>query len=135
MKIAQYHIAWTLSICVLALHVKIDPVCAEVKPNSIFSDNAVLQRGVAVPVCGTANDGDKITVEFAGQKVSTVAQGGQWRVLLQPTKANAAPQYVTEAAARGDLTLTVSANGTIQPTRAINIGSGYRTKTFKTLDV
>ncbi len=37
--------------------------------------------------------------------------------------ANAVPQYVTEAAARGNLTLTVSANGTIQPTRAINIGS------------
>ena len=95
MKIAQYRIVWILSICALAPQFKIDPVCAEVKPNSIFSDNAVLQRGVAVPVCGTANDGDKITVEFAGQKVSTVAQGGQWRVLLQPTKANAAPQTMT----------------------------------------
>lgn len=35
----------------------------------------------------------------------------------------AAPRYTTVAAVRGDLTLTVTANGTIQPTRSINIGS------------
>ncbi|OYU44667.1 MAG: efflux transporter periplasmic adaptor subunit [Burkholderiales bacterium PBB4] len=33
------------------------------------------------------------------------------------------PLFVTQAAERGNLTLTVSANGTIQPTRSINIGS------------
>ncbi|NTV97455.1 MAG: efflux RND transporter periplasmic adaptor subunit, partial [Thiobacillus sp.] len=37
--------------------------------------------------------------------------------------ANAAPSYITQPAARGDLTLTVTANGTVQPTRSINIGS------------
>jgi HlyD family secretion protein len=37
--------------------------------------------------------------------------------------ANATPSYSTQAVARGNLTLTVTANGTIQPTRAINIGS------------
>jgi HlyD family secretion protein len=37
--------------------------------------------------------------------------------------ANAAPGFTTQAAARGNLTLTVTANGTIQPTRSINIGS------------
>jgi HlyD family secretion protein len=31
--------------------------------------------------------------------------------------------YTTQPATRGDLTLTVTANGTIQPTRSINIGS------------
>lgn len=36
---------------------------------------------------------------------------------------NAAPVYTTHAAALGNLTLTVTANGTIQPTRSINIGS------------
>lgn len=33
------------------------------------------------------------------------------------------PSYVTEAAAKGNLTLTVTANGTLQPTRTVNIGS------------
>ena len=37
--------------------------------------------------------------------------------------ASAAPRYSTQAAARGNLTLIVTANGTIQPTRSINIGS------------
>jgi HlyD family secretion protein len=37
--------------------------------------------------------------------------------------ANAAPSYTTQAVARGDLTLTVTANGTVQPTRSINMGS------------
>ncbi|MFZ6673533.1 efflux RND transporter periplasmic adaptor subunit [Undibacterium sp. Xuan67W] len=37
--------------------------------------------------------------------------------------ANALPAYTTQAVARGNLTLTVTANGTIQPTRSINIGS------------
>ena len=35
----------------------------------------------------------------------------------------AQPSYVTEAVGRGDITLTVSANGTVQPTRSVNIGS------------
>jgi HlyD family secretion protein len=35
----------------------------------------------------------------------------------------AAPSYTTQTVARGDLTLTVTANGTIQPTRTISIGS------------
>jgi len=37
--------------------------------------------------------------------------------------AAAAPSYVTQPAARGNLTLTVTANGTLQPTRTLAIGS------------
>ena len=37
--------------------------------------------------------------------------------------ANAAPSYSTQTVARGNLTLTVTANGTLQPTRSISIGS------------
>lgn len=36
---------------------------------------------------------------------------------------NNAPVFVTEALRTGELTLTVSANGTLQPTRAVNVGS------------
>ena len=38
-------------------------------------------------------------------------------------QASATPSYVTEAVRKGNLTLSVSANGTLQPTRAVNIGS------------
>ncbi len=36
---------------------------------------------------------------------------------------NQAPRYATEPVSRGNLTLTVGANGTLQPTRTVNIGS------------
>lgn len=36
---------------------------------------------------------------------------------------DAAPVYVTEPVTQGDLNLSVSANGTLQPTRTVNIGS------------
>jgi HlyD family secretion protein len=51
-----------------------------------------------------------------------LAAGGFWYWQARKT-ANAAPSYNTQVVARGKLTLTVMANGTIQPTRSINIGS------------
>lgn len=60
---------------------------AEVKPNVLFTDGAVLQRGQAVPVWGTAKDGEKVTVEIAGQTATTTAQGGKWKVELKPLEA------------------------------------------------
>jgi sialate O-acetylesterase len=65
-------------------------VQAEVRLHPTFSDHAVLQRGLKVPVWGTANDGEKVTVEFAGQKRTAVATNGQWMVTLSRLKANAA---------------------------------------------
>ncbi|QTN33888.1 sialate O-acetylesterase [Akkermansiaceae bacterium] len=60
---------------------------AEVKPNPLFTDGAVLQRGQAVPIWGTAKDGEKVSVEFAGQKAETTAKGGKWSVSLKPLEA------------------------------------------------
>ncbi len=60
---------------------------AEVKPNSLFTDGAVLQRDQAIPVWGTARDGEEITVELSDQKVSTTAENGTWRVNLKPLAA------------------------------------------------
>ena len=52
----------------------------------LFTDNAVLQRGVPLPVMGTAEDG-KITVSLAGKTLTTTAKGGTWRVVFEPMKA------------------------------------------------
>jgi HlyD family secretion protein len=54
--------------------------------------------------------------------LALLAGGGVWWWLAAKA-ANAAPSYTTQAVARGNLTLTVTANGTIQPTRSISIGS------------
>ena len=61
---------------------------ADVRLARIFSDHAVLQRGKPVPVWGTAEPGERVTVEFRGQKISTVARdNGEWRVTLKPMPA------------------------------------------------
>ncbi|MFM8470798.1 MAG: sialate O-acetylesterase [Limisphaerales bacterium] len=61
---------------------------ADVKLPVIFSDHMVLQRDQKVPVWGWADEGEKVTVEFAGQKVDATAQGGKWTVSLAPLKAS-----------------------------------------------
>jgi sialate O-acetylesterase len=56
----------------------------------VFGDNMVLQRSQRVPVWGKAKSGEKITVEFAGQSVSTEAgEDGKWRVDLESLEAEA----------------------------------------------
>ena len=52
-----------------------------------------------------------------------LAVGGGTIYWQQSQQRSAAPSYVTEPASKGDLTLTVTANGTLQPTRSVNIGS------------
>ena len=61
---------------------------AKVKPNSLFSDNVVLQRGVIVSVWGIADEGENVSVVFNGQQVSTVTKNGKWLVQLAPMQAN-----------------------------------------------
>ena len=57
-----------------------------------FRDNAVLQRGMRVPVWGWAEPGVKVTVAFAGQTSSTVtSKSGKWMLSLDPLNANSKP--------------------------------------------
>ncbi len=59
---------------------------------------------------------------WAGVVLALLIAGGIWLWLARQAQ-NAAPSYNTQIVARGNLTLTVTANGTIQPTRTISIGS------------
>ncbi len=79
---------------------------AEVKLNPLFSDHAVLQRGIAVPIWGTAKAGEKVAVAFAGQTVfATAGADGRWLVKLAPLPASATPQVLTVKATN---TLTIN---------------------------
>lgn len=60
---------------------------ADVKLHGLFTDHMVLQRNTAVPVWGWAEEGERVTVEFRGQKVSTTAKDGRWMVKLKKLKA------------------------------------------------
>lgn len=77
------------------------PLHGELKINSLFTDGVVLQRGQPLRVWGTARDGERITVEFAGQKVVTAAADGKWRVDLASMKEG------------GPLTMTISGDQVI----------------------
>lgn len=59
---------------------------------------------------------------WLGVAALALAGGGIYAWQLQK-QASAAPVYVTEEVKTGDLTLSVSANGTLQPTRLVTIGS------------
>jgi sialate O-acetylesterase len=68
---------------------------------TMFSDNAVLQRGMAVPVFGTAAPGTNVTVTFNDQQKSTNASpDGKWQVELDP---------MTTLATPGDMVITSGA--------------------------
>jgi HlyD family secretion protein len=61
-------------------------------------------------------------VLWGGVLLVLLASGGLW-YWQESRIADAAPSYTTQTVGRGNLTLTVTANGTLQPTRSINIGS------------
>lgn len=71
---------------------------------AVFGDHMVLQQGRPVPVWGSAQPGERVTVEFAGQRREARADaGGAWRVTLGPLEASAQPRAMTvRGAAEGD---------------------------------
>src|SRR5262249_35232855 len=75
---------------------------ADVKLPQLISDSMVLQQGIAVPLWGWADEGESVTVQFQGQKVTAAARDGKWVVRLKPLKAG------------GPFTLTVSGKNKIE---------------------
>jgi len=75
---------------------KTDAVPAEIKLSSLFADHMVLQRGMAVPVWGTAGPEQKVTVEVAGKKASTRAdKDGAFTAKLPKLTASDTPVTMT----------------------------------------
>ena len=98
-----------LPVRVIALFIAIaffpGSLLAEVKLASPFTSHMVLQRDAKVPVWGTAESGETVTVEFAGQKESAKADAdGKWRVDLKPMEGSAESR-----------TFTVTGSKTAQP--------------------
>ena len=96
MKQSKYLIRFSL-----ALSLSISCLSAAVQPNSLFSDGAVLQQGIPIPVWGKANEGEKVTVQLNAQTATTVAKDGKWMVRLTPQSAG------------GPYTLSISGENTV----------------------
>jgi hypothetical protein len=58
----------------------------------VFGDNMVLQRNRPVPVWGSADPGEAVSVSFGGQEKTTVADaGGWWKIFLDRLPASDRP--------------------------------------------
>lgn len=74
----------------------------ELKFNSLFCDNAVLQRDMPVSIFGTSEPSEKITVEFANQSVVCKADAsGNWLAVLAPMKADCRGKTLAAKSAGG----------------------------------
>ncbi|MEI6196859.1 MAG: sialate O-acetylesterase, partial [Verrucomicrobiota bacterium] len=79
---------------------------AELRLAGVFGDHMILQRNMSVPVWGWTVPGEKVEVEFAGQKKSAGADAtGKWMVKLDAMPAS------TESR-----TLTVTGSGVVHKT-------------------
>lgn len=77
--------------------------------NRLFSDHMVLQQSTTVPVWGWADPGDKITVRFGDQTVSTVTnEDGEWRADFAPLEASSKPALLRVTSNAYDGVITIS---------------------------
>jgi sialate O-acetylesterase len=71
---------------------------ADVKLPAVLSDHMVLQQQMSVPVWGTADAGEEVTVTFGQQKQTAKAgPDGKWAVKLSPLQASDKPAELTVA--------------------------------------
>jgi len=70
-----------------------DDAQARLRVHHVFDHHMVLQRDKPVRVWGWAKPGEKIVVEFAGQKKTTTTDAeGNWAVQLDPLEASSQPR-------------------------------------------
>ncbi|HRJ71408.1 MAG TPA: sialate O-acetylesterase [Terrimicrobiaceae bacterium] len=94
---------WAAALLVLPL----GSAPAAVKPNSLFTDHMVLQQGQPVPVWGTADPGEKVSVAFGGQAEASATAGadGRWMAVLPPLAMSRTP---AELVIRGENEIRIS---------------------------
>jgi len=77
---------------------------ADVSLPKLFTDHAVLQRGVEVPVWGWATPGEEVSVNIAGQShITKAGKDGKWQLRLQPREAGGP----FEMTVKGENTITL----------------------------
>ncbi|MBN1292070.1 MAG: sialate O-acetylesterase [Candidatus Latescibacteria bacterium] len=96
------HIFSLYTTLFLLLCTGISNLHADVRLPAIIGHHMVIQRDQKIPVWGWANPGERVTVEFNGQRKSTSAtSNGRWIVELAPLKAG------------GPYEMTIQGNNTI----------------------
>ena len=82
-----------ISVYLFSVFISTWPLLADVSLPKILSSDMVLQREQPVAIFGKADPEEKITVQFNGQeKHATADADGEWKLFLDPMKANAEGQ-------------------------------------------
>jgi sialate O-acetylesterase len=77
----------------LFLSLLLQTAIAKPVPAGLFTDHAVLQQGRPLPIWGTADAGEKISVDFGGKTYATTAGAdGKWQVALDSLTATSEPR-------------------------------------------
>lgn len=96
----------------LFLVMALSPLClnaAELKLSRLFSDHMVLQRDKPVPVWGWANANEQVTVSFADQRKTAMADSqGHWVIRLDAMQASEVARELTVQATDPARKLTVT---------------------------
>ena len=89
MKTTRLHHRLATGLSALLFAAVLTPsLSAAVVLNPLFGDHAVIQSGDNVPVWGTADEGEKVTVRLGGQEASAVTTQGRWEVRFNGLKAS-----------------------------------------------
>jgi len=82
------------------------PTFADLRLSPVFTDHAVLQRDVAVPIWGRATANVDVAVHFGDRAATTKSDAdGRWSLELAPMPASVAPREVEITAGSDRLTL------------------------------
>ncbi|MEN0035811.1 MAG: sialate O-acetylesterase, partial [Cellvibrio sp.] len=80
------------------------PALADVTLPRLLSDGAILQRDKPLMIWGWADEGEKVTVNFAGKEKSTSAVDGKWKVTFPARKAGG--PYELKVSGKNQITRT-----------------------------
>ncbi|HVS72838.1 MAG TPA: sialate O-acetylesterase [Phycisphaerae bacterium] len=82
---------------------------ADVHPNALFSDHAVLQQAMDIPVWGTADPGESVTVTLnKDSQTATADNDGKWLVRLPAQKAAGLDAPATTLTIKGKNEITIN---------------------------
>ena len=97
----KYKVITVLFFVLLSLNTK-----AGITLPKIIGDNMVLQRNKPVAIWGNASAGDRITVQFAKQTETIIAdESGNWKIVLNAMAASLKPAVMTIAGTKETITL------------------------------
>jgi sialate O-acetylesterase len=96
-----------MMLLIIMIHIPFATAWADVAVPAMFSDHAVLQRDMPLPIWGTASVGEEVTVEFAGQTVTDIADSnGHWKVTLPSMPASTTPRLLRISSDNNSIVIT-----------------------------